>query len=424
MKNHPVFTLRLSTRSLLFGAVLWFSQPKADSRGESVFSFKNQSWQEADHRIRVDSQSALLETDLAPGTRVKLMGVIDVIAGATPTGERIFGISPASMGAINAVAGASGSTATPTNPGLPAASRPFAKMSDRRKAWSFDLAHQFSRVEATIGFADSRERDYLSRGYSLNTRTDFNQKNTGLLLGYARTDDEIDGRLVGWTKTRSKTGDDLLAGLAQVIDANTTLTANLFYGRSSGFLSDPYKIVSTTKLTLYPGLYATVPENRPTSRNKGGLLVGLNRNFEKYHAAAEGSYRYYHDTFGISSHTLSLLWIQKIGSQVTLQPSLRYYWQSAADFYHYNLDTAGIITTYEPLLRETGTGRAPFYSSDHRLSRMQTIDAGLKVTWQIKPWLEMDAAYNRYTSRGLDQVTPQTFYTQANVFTLGFRASR
>jgi hypothetical protein len=296
-------------------------------------------------------------------------------------------------------------------------------MHDRRKAWDTELSHQFARVNVTAGFANSRESDYVSNGWSLNTVTDFNDKNTNLLLGYGRTDDKINEEKLGWTIVRPKTGNDFLVGVNQLINADTSVTANVSYGRSRGYMSDPYKIVSTTKLDLDPGFYYTVPENRPQNKNKVSLFFGLNRNFERYHGALEGSYRFYHDSFGISSHTLSLLWLQKIGEHVIVQPSLRLYRQSAADFYYFDLDRAGIVTSYEPLLGETGTGRAPFYSSDYRLSRMQTLDAGLKVVWKIKPWLEVDAAYNRYVSRGLDHITPQDAFSQANTYTFGLKIS-
>ena len=72
----------------------------------------------------------------------------------------------------------------------------------------------------------------------------------------------------------------------------------------------------------------------------------------------------------------------------------------------------------------TGSGRAPFYSSDYRLAQMQTVDAGLKVVWKIKPWLEVDAAYSRYISRGLDRVTPQDAFSRANTFTVGLKLTR
>ena len=71
------------------------------------------------------------------------------------------------------------------------------------------------------------------------------------------------------------------------------------------------------------------------------------------------------------------------------------------------------------MLGETGTGKAPFYSSDYRLTHMQTINAGLKVVRKITSWLSVDAAYDRYLMRGLDHITPQDRVHQNNTFTVG-----
>ena len=376
--------------------ILALCQPRS-ARAEESLTFKAQSYQEDNQRIRVDSQYVQVEADLSTSTHFKLMGLIDAIAGATPTGEK------------------------PLTPGGPT---PLAPMHDRRKAWDSELSHQFARVNVTVGFADSRESDYVSNGVSLNTVTDFNDKNTSLLVGYGRTDDKINEEKLGWTIKRPKTGNDFLIGVNQLIDQNTSVSANVSYGRSHGYESDPYKIVSTTMLDLDPGTYYTVPENRPMEKNKVSLFLAANRNVERLHGALDASYRYYHDTFGISSHTFSLLWVQKVGEHLIVQPTFRLYRQSAANFYYTNPDAAKIVTSYEPVLGETGTGKAPFYSSDYRLSYMQTVDWGLKLVWKIKPWMSVDAAYDRYTSRGLDHLTPQDAYSKANVFTLGFKLSR
>ena len=153
------------------------------------------------------------------------------------------------------------------------------------------------------------------------------------------------------------------------------------------------------------------------------VFLAANHNFEQLHGALDASFRFYHDTFGIKSNTLSLLWLQKIGDHVILQPSIRLYRQSAADFYYPNADAASIVTSYEPILGETGTGKAPFYSSDYRLSHMQTVDMGLKLIWNIKPWVSVDVAYNRYVMSSLDQITPRDAYSKANVFTFGLKFS-
>jgi hypothetical protein len=398
-----------TTRCLVIGAVLLLTLPKS-GRAEDSLYFKNQSWQEFgtfptnvvgvptnDRRIRVDSQYSQLDYDLSTTTHLSVMGLIDGIVGATPTGE------------------------LPTSPG---ANPPFAHMEDRRKAWDATLSHQFDRVSVTVGFANSRESDYVSNGISLNTVTDFNDKNTSLLIGYGRTDDKINEEKLGWTTKRAKTGNDFMVGVNQLIDMNTSMSVAVSYGQSRGFESDPYKIVSTTKLDLDPGTYYTPPENRPTHKNKVSIFLGLNHNLDALRAAIDASYRFYNDTYGISSSTLTLIWLQKVGENISLQPSIRYMEQSAADFYYPNLDKAGVITTYEPILGETGTGRAPFYSSDYRLSHMRTTDYGFKVVWTAKPWLAVDVALNRYEMHGLDGVTPQILFCKANTITFGVKFMR
>jgi hypothetical protein len=376
--------------------VLALCQPKP-GRAEDSLTYKYQAWLEDNNRVDVHSHYVLAEKDLGPDMRFKVMGLIDSIAGATPTGE------------------------LPRTPNGPV---PLAHMEDERKAWSADFTRQFKRVSATAGYAVSRESDYVSKGYSLNTVADFNQKNTNLLLGYGHTDDTISERKLGWTSDRYKKGDDYIIGVTQLLDPNTSLTANLTFGRLRGYLSDPYKIVSTTMLDLDPGSYYTPPENRPRTKNKVSLFLGLNRNYEQWHGALDASYRDYHDSFGIGSHTVSLVWVQDLGEHWTVEPFLRYYRQSAADFYYFDLDRAHIVTTYDTDTFETGTGRAPFYSSDARLSTMRSIDAGLKFTWKIKPRIALDLIYDRYVLRGLDGVTPQDAYYRAHNFIIGLRLTR
>jgi hypothetical protein len=384
-----------SLRVSVVAGVLLLCQPRA-TRAEDSLTLKAQSWQEDNNRIRVDSQYAQVEKDLGTDTHIKVMGLIDAIAGATPTGEKPV-------------------------PGSPV---PLVHMDERRKAWNADLSHQFKRVSLDLGYGVSRESDYVSNGWSLNTVTDFNQKNTNLLLGYGGTDDTIMEPKLGWKNDRHKKGADFIAGVTQLLDPNTSATANVSYGTSSGYMSDPYKIVSTTRLNIDPGIYFTPPENRPEKKNKVSIFGGINRNFENINGALDLSYRYYHDGFGITSHTVSLEWIQKFGAHIIVQPSIRFYRQSASDFYYYDLDRSRITTAYEPILAETGTGKAPFYSSDYRLSHLQTINAGLKVVWKITTWLSIDAAYERYVMRGLDHLTPQDEFIKANTFTIGVKLTR
>jgi long-subunit fatty acid transport protein len=61
------------------------------------------------------------------------------------------------------------------------------------------------------------------------------------------------------------------------------------------------------------------------------------------------------------------------------------------------------------------------YSSDYRLSELNTFSLGLRATYRIQKHLSLDAGYMRYVMRGLDDMTSQTAFPSANIFTLGLR---
>ncbi|MCU0791916.1 MAG: DUF3570 domain-containing protein [Opitutaceae bacterium] len=366
------------------------------AQAEDRLTLKAQSWQEDGKRVRVDSQYALLEAELTPDTRLKVMGLLDTITGATPSGDK------------------------PRAPGEPV---PLVSIEEQREAWDANLSRQFGRVNIAASYGVSRESDYVSHGYSLNTLTDFNQKNTTLLLGWGHADDDLSGDAIGWSREREKTSDDFIAGLTQLLSPSTSVTANLSFGRATGFLSDPYKIVGVASHPdLPPGLYSTWWENRPREKDKITLFLGANHHFDRLNGALDASYRFYNDSFGISSHTAELRWLQRLGPRVVLEPSVRFYRQSEADFYYPDLDAAGIVPR-NAADGETGTGTGPYYSSDYRLSRLQTVNLGLKLSYTFNPHCSVDFAYERYLMSGLDSDTPSDAYSDADVLTAGLKLS-
>jgi hypothetical protein len=286
-------------------------------------------------------------------------------------------------------------------------------MTDRRKAWNATLAHQFKRVNLAVGFGNSRESDYVSDGWSLNTLTDFNQKNTTVLLGVAGTNDDI--RVFYQPEWTEKKTNDIIAGVTQLLDPRTAVTFNLTWGRQRGYLADPYKLVQKNT-EIFPGisLPLTFPENRPAEREKWVALVALNHAFPEANAAIDLSYRYYHDTYGTDANTVDLAWFQNLGARVIVRPSVRFYDQSAASFYYYKLDGTPVV----PLPGAPRPG-GPFYSSDYRLSALRTLTYGLKVVWSATDALQFDAAYECYDMRGRGNSTPQSAYPRADIFTVG-----
>lgn len=101
-------------------------------------------------------------------------------------------------------------------------------------------------------------------------------------------------------------------------------------------------------------------ENFPTERWKFPLNFQLNH-FVGTRFVLRASYRFYHDNFGITGHTFSAELPYKVSPVWTLLPSLRYYTQSAADYFR----------PYE----EHATSEK-FYTSDYDLSKFNSYRAG------------------------------------------------
>ncbi len=373
------------------GLTVWLllASPR-HARAEDSATYKYSDYQETASRMRIKTQSALIEQDLGTDTHLKVQGVVDAIAGATPNGQ------PAPAGSDQVV---------------------MADLHDHRKAWSGDLSRQFTGFSLDAGFANSRESDYVSNGWSFNSLFDFNQKNTTLLAGAAGTDDDV--KVFYQTPWAKKHSNDVIVGITQLLDPQTSVSFNVTWGRATGYLNDQYKLVQKSS-EVAPGVFLpnTYGENRPQQRTKWIAFASINHSFPRLRAAIDASYRFYHDTFGVDSNTFEISWLQRLGANFILIPRLRYYDQTRANFYYYNLDQTSIV----PVAGPPNTAN-PFYSSDYRLSALQSSSYGLKAVCTFASRWQVDAEYERYNMRGTDSVTPQSAYPRANITTLGLKYS-
>ena len=235
---------------LLMAAALAVAQPRG-ARAENSLSYEYEDYREMGGRISVDTSSALLEQDLGTDMHAKLGGIIDTIAGATPSGM------PAPAGSDQVV---------------------LTHETDQRHAWNADLSRQLSAINVDVGFARSLEHDYVSNGWSVNTLSDFNQKNTTLLVGAAGTDDNVQVFFEpAWLR---KISNQAIVGVTQLIDPQTSVSVNATWTRATGYLSEQYKVVEVD-VQIFPGIFLpeTFGENRPNARNKGDVFASVNRAF-------------------------------------------------------------------------------------------------------------------------------------------------
>jgi Protein of unknown function (DUF3570) len=370
------------------------------AQGQNQAGYRFESYQEEGGRIGVDTSSWLFDTKVAPWLSLKGEAVYDAISGATPTGA-----PPPSQ--INFLGLGTGPLST---------SVPTQYMQDKRWAGSLDGTLSFGRQRITPEFSYSSEHDYISYGTALNYAVDFNEKNTTLNLGWAHDWDSILPNSATYiSQVQRKDSDDFLIGVNQLLGPRTVLTAAFTFRNSQGYLDDPYRGVLFEDYPQGdPNNISLFAESRPRHRESFIGYVSLTQYVTPLNGSLEGSYRYYHDSYGIDAHTFGLASYQKIGKRVMVSPSFRYYRQSAASFYATQFPG-------DPSNPGDPTPIPTYYSADYRLSEMETFTYGISLTAKVMDWLSLDLAYKRYNTFGLDGVTSPSAYPQANVVTVGAR---
>jgi hypothetical protein len=251
-------------------------------------------------------------------------------------------------------------------------------------SWAQPLARLYT---LSAGLSFSTEYDYTHVGANLSLARDFNKHNTTLSAGVAWSQDDIDpvgGRPIplsqmldvgdGSSKlggSESKDVLDLLLGFTQVLNRTTVLRVNYSYSDSSGYLNDPYKLLSVVDpltgdtLTRTPigqgpdGVYLF--ESRPDTRTKQSLYAEVKHAFGK--PVMHVAYRFMTDDWGIDSHTGEVRLRWPLGEGY-IEPQLRYYTQSAADFYRASL--------------VSGAALARYASADFRLGDFDATTVGIK----------------------------------------------
>jgi hypothetical protein len=294
--------------------------------------------------------------------------VFDAMSGATPTG--------AVKNSTPTYTGASGGTGiSPTGE-----SAALSDFDDARAAVSVDWEHEHTRT-LTVNYngAFSVENDYRSFSASATANKETSNRSTRFTLGVAGTYDQIfrvngnntpepltrvaDARFLGEGE-RSTT--DIIAGITRVINRRTVAQLNFGLGLSNGYMTDPYKVISIVDATGVE--WDQYFEGRPDSRLRWTITANLNHMTYPGNNGIHLSYRYYSDDWDITSHTLDYAHRFSFANRDYLEPRVRLYSQTRAEFYqnsffHPNDGTAPDLPQY--------------LSADYRLDDMVSATAGL-----------------------------------------------
>lgn len=335
----------------------------------------------------------------------------DSLTGATPNGAtpwkqtQTFMTPAPNPGSTMAATGASGGRTIVNVPGTgthvaeyqtPAHQLPVDHgFRDHRYAFNLGYSEKWnSNTNISMGFAYSKELDYRSMSINGAFARDFNDHNTTLRLGLNYEYDKSSpifgtptplDRMNGFWKGPPESKDvvSLIAGLTQVMDRYWLLQLNYEVGSNQGYQTDPYRIISVINpVTGGPEEYRY--ESRPQSRLRQSIYLANKVAIGP--TAADISFRYYRDSWGIRSLTANISERIPLSSRMYIEPEFYYYHQSAANFFTYYL---------------LGGQPLPQYASaDGRLAKFRARTVGIRFGYSLSPKTDLYVMAEDYKQMG------------------------
>ncbi len=302
---------------------------------------------------------------------------------------------------------------------------------ETRRQVSGKLGYAWDTATLNIGGGISDEPDYKSHFINFDGSANLNQKLTTLSWGASYTTSNIAGsedtnvaadlgnypaqiRLKDNINTLYGTRHDTAAdiGITQILSRDALIGGTVSFTRSAGYLSDPYKVTLLAFNDPHqpPGvgivLTQEVLEQRPTLRNQLVFDARYIQYIAGTDAALHVDYRFFHDDWGIDAHTLDLHWYQPLGDGWMVVPGLRYYTQSAADFYKPYFLFNQPFPTKLPVNPAVGPkidfSKLPIhnFSSDERLSGFGSLSAQIAIEKQLRDDLKLEIGAEYSTRQG------------------------
>ena len=405
-------------------------------------------YQESGGRVKAIEPTANLAVHAPDGRELTLGVVADAVSGATPNGavpsdqSQTFVTPIKARGSSTSVTSASGGSTIiqlPPTPGQLAAAAlgrqyivapntlPVDKgFRDHRGAITFGWSQPLGRI-SQVGFGGgySRESDYQSITGNISAAQNFNSDNTTISLGlnteldssfpYGGVPTPLTVMNAQWkpVTTRNKTQLGFVLGLTEVVTRNWLTQLNYSYDAQSGYLNDPYRIISVVD-SVSGEPTSSLYENRPNKRQSQSVY--WDNKFAFGLTVTEVGLRYFKDSWGIGSETADVSERLNLSRSFYIEPSARWYQQSAANFFH------DFLLGNQPL---------PSYaSSDMRLDRFHALTLGMKVGFKMNGRSEIYIQGDYYQQAGnshpvdaIGQLKQQNLFTgtKAAFVTVGYK---
>jgi hypothetical protein len=206
-----------------------------------------------------------------------------------------------------------------------------------QKSLSVDYLHGKSTYSA--GVIDSKESDYVADTAYFALSQDMFGDLTTVSLSYKRGWNQVfrNVKAADGSKGRDPTFEDQAdsrgysVGLSQILTRNLILGLNYEVITDQGFLNSPYRSVrffdpgNPKGFSLEKELYP-----RTHTSNAGSVRL---KYYMPWRASLDGQGRFYTDTWGVDAWNVDFTYTQPMWRKWIFDGHLRYYKQTAADFY-------------------------------------------------------------------------------------------
>jgi hypothetical protein len=233
----------------------------------------------------------------------------------------------------------------------------------------------------TVSGSNSQENDYTSRTLGVGLSQDLFQRNTTIAFTWGRSYDQYQpaARFVpgptdeGWNYTGSsycgegrRLTDRWSAILTQGLTTTTGISIIGSYVLDRGYLNRPYYVIEVGDAFYH--------DQAPPERT----MMSVTGKLSQYVPMLKGcalhlDYRFYDDDWAVQSHTAALAFSMRVVEHFVVEPSYRFYRQSAAFFY-----------------QDRYPSPMHYMTSDPKLGTFYTHSAGLRLSYELADLVKPD----------------------------------
>jgi hypothetical protein len=260
-----------------------------------------------------------------------------------------------------------------------------SKYKEERKQKSLSVDYLHGKSTYSMGVIDSKESDYVADTAFWSLSQDMFGDLTTVSLSFKRGWNDVfrNVKLADGSKTRDPTFEDQADSRGYSVGLTQILTRNLIFGfnyevdEDEGFLNSPYRSV---RFAIPGGGFQLEKEVYPRTHTSNAASVRL-KYYMPWRAALDGSYRFYTDTWGVIGHTLDMTYTHPMWKKWIFDGHLRYYKQTAADF-------------YSDLFPRQGSQN--FLARDKELATYDAITVGIQASYDFTiprvRWIQKSSA--------------------------------